>query len=57
MDFLSTKQASEVAGIHPGHLRKLLAKGRVEGAQKIGRDWLIPREWAETFCRQRRKKD
>ena len=56
MDFITTTEAAEIAQIHPGYLRQLLSWGQVAGAQKAGRDWLIPREWAETFQRQRKKR-
>jgi hypothetical protein len=54
-DYVSSSQAAAAAGIHPGHLRRLLAQGMVEGARKIGRNWIIPRDWATTFARQRRR--
>lgn len=56
MDYITTTEAAEIAQIHPGHLRRLLARGQVPGAQKVGRVWIVPREWAETFQRQRKKR-
>ena len=35
-------EAARRAGISVAWMRRLCADGRVEGARKIGRDWLIP---------------
>ena len=29
-------------GLQPQRIRQLLAEGRISGAQKVGRDWVIP---------------
>ncbi len=39
---VTTKKAAEILGITGARLRVLLAEGRVEGAYKCGRMWLIP---------------
>lgn len=36
------------------HLRRLCIQGKVEGAIKAGRDWLIPRAWAEGFVKHKK---
>ncbi|OON89696.1 hypothetical protein B0D78_02385 [Pyramidobacter sp. C12-8] len=53
-EFISTVEAAAIlaarAGSYSAHTVKLLAgQGKIPGAQKIGRDWCIPREWAETY--------
>jgi hypothetical protein len=42
MRFMSVAQASKEWDISQPRIRQWLADGRVKGAQKIGRDWLIP---------------
>lgn len=41
-DLLSATQYAALHGIDPGNLRRWLAQGRVAGAFKIGRQWVIP---------------
>jgi len=36
----STKEAAQILGISDAHLRRLLAKGEMEG-RKLGRDWIV----------------
>ena len=55
-DYVGTKRAAELAGIDQTHVRLLCARGKVDGARKLGRDWLVPLAWAETFQRERRPK-
>ena len=42
VDNLTVKGASEELGITEARVRQLAAQGRIEGAHKIGRDWIIP---------------
>jgi hypothetical protein len=42
MRFMSVAQASKEWDISQPRIRQWLADGRVKGAQKVGRDWLIP---------------
>jgi hypothetical protein len=42
MRFMSVAQASKEWDISQPRIRQWLADGRVNGAQKVGRDWLIP---------------
>jgi len=44
MEFMSIKEAAERWGIDPSNLGKLCRKGKIEGAEIVGRNWLIPRE-------------
>ena len=36
----SVKEASQKLGLDPSQIRRLLAKGEIEG-RKIGRDWIV----------------
>jgi len=40
--FLSTQQAADKLGVNCSRVRALLAQGRIAGAQKVGRNWIIP---------------
>jgi hypothetical protein len=35
--------AAEILNLSTARLRQLCAKGRMPGAKKIGRDWLLPK--------------
>lgn len=39
---VSLLEAANALGISPGRLRVLCAEGRVRGAERIGRAWVIP---------------
>ena len=41
--YLTAKQAAEELGLSYVRIRQLLQQGRVHGAVKPQRDWLIPR--------------
>ena len=43
VDNLTVKGAAEELGVTEARVRQLAAQGRIEGAHKIGRDWIIPR--------------
>lgn len=45
-DALTTKEAAEILGYHPYHLRDLLRRGVIK-ASKFGQVWMIPREEVE----------
>ena len=40
----STKEVSEITGLTRGYIAELCAAGKVPGAQKIGKTWVIPEE-------------
>ncbi|MEO1376360.1 MAG: helix-turn-helix domain-containing protein [Cyanobacteria bacterium J06635_10] len=40
--YVSTSQAAEILNISTSRVRYLLAQGRVKGAYKVGRTWIIP---------------
>lgn len=42
MTYLSVKEVSEKWGITDRRIRVLCSEGRIEGATKVGRSWLIP---------------
>lgn len=42
MDFLTTKQAAEAWRISQRRVAILCEQGRIEGAVKAGKTWLIP---------------
>ncbi len=42
MDFITTKQASEIWGISQRRVAILCEQGRIEGVKKAGTVWLMP---------------
>lgn len=44
MDFLTTAEISEIWGISTRRISLLCSEGRVEGAVKKGKTWLIPKD-------------
>lgn len=42
MEFLTTKQASELWGITARRIAILCEQGRISGAIKAGKTWIIP---------------
>jgi hypothetical protein len=42
MEWMNVQKAAKKLGFSAVYLRKLARMGRVQGAQKLGRDWLIP---------------
>ncbi|NET52523.1 MAG: helix-turn-helix domain-containing protein, partial [Merismopedia sp. SIO2A8] len=40
--FVGTAQAAELLGISTTRVRQLLKQGRIQGAYKVGRFWVIP---------------
>jgi len=41
--YYTPEQASVILQKHPDTIRRLCKKGKLEGARKIGGEWLIPR--------------
>jgi excisionase family DNA binding protein len=39
-EWLTTREAAELTGYHPLHIRRLIHAGRVKAIKK-GRDWLV----------------
>ena len=53
-EMVTLAQAGEILAargvpLDPAWLRAKTAAGKIEGAVKIGKTWLIPRSWAETY--------
>ena len=45
-DYISLSQAAQALGYaSTGTLRLYCLEGRIPGTAKIGRNWLIPRQW------------
>lgn len=40
--FVGSTKAAQLMGISPRRIRQLLSQGRIEGAFKIGKSWVIP---------------
>ena len=40
MNVYSVEEAAKTLKFDPGHIRRLLAKGEIEG-KKLGRDWVV----------------
>ena len=43
MDYMTLKQASEKWGISPRMINYYCSEGRIPGAEKMGKVWLIPK--------------
>ena len=54
MDYITLKQASDKRGISPRMINYYCSAGRITGAEKMGRVWLIPKD-AETPTDKRYK--
>ena len=44
MDIMSVKEASKRWNLSERWIQKLCEEGRIEGVQRFGRSWMIPRE-------------
>ena len=42
MEYLNVRQAALAWGVSPRYVQRLLSDGRIQGAQKYGRAWMIP---------------
>ena len=49
MEFLTTKQAAESWGISARRVALLCAQGRIPGAVKAGKTWLLPPDAKKPF--------
>lgn len=52
-NIVGVKDATEITQISARAIRALCESGKIPGAVKVGRSWVIPRSWAE----ERRAKD
>lgn len=39
---ITVKKAADKLGVNDSRVRQLLLEGRIKGARKAGRDWLLP---------------
>lgn len=53
MDYMSVKDAAELWGISERRIQKLCEDDRIEGVQRFGRSWMIPKS-AEKPADQRK---
>ena len=44
LKIMSSKQAAEIWGITDRQVQSLCSQGKIEGAIKLGRAWLIPKD-------------
>ena len=44
MNYISVKAASEKWGISERRIQKLCEENRIDGTEKIGRAWMIPKD-------------
>ncbi|WP_430649817.1 hypothetical protein [Enterococcus faecalis] len=44
MDYISVKAASEKWGISERRIQKLCEENRIDGTEKFGRAWMIPKD-------------
>jgi excisionase family DNA binding protein len=51
-EYWSTQDLADASGLTRQRIRQLLASGRIKGF-KVGRDWVIPREEAQRWLRER----
>ena len=56
IDYVDTKKAAEELGVNASRVRQLLAESRIAGAQKVGRDWIIPSPVEVIGLRDKRRK-
>ena len=48
---ITANQAAKILELKPSTVRLLCMRGQIEGAEKIGRDWIIP--WPPKYIRRR----
>ena len=51
----STTELAEAVKLSDAHIRRLLIDGKLSGV-KVGRDWIIPVDVAQSFIRERRSR-
>lgn len=50
------KELAEAADVDASYIRRLCIQGKIEGAKKPARDWLIPAQAGEEWLEKRRGK-
>lgn len=51
---ISVAEASELSGLTPGYIRKLLRRGELKGV-KVGQNWVTTAEAVREYTRQERR--
>ena len=55
MDYISVREAADKWGITSRMVNYHCAAGRIEGAQKIGNMWVVPKDAVKPADRRRKK--
>ena len=55
MDYMTLREAGEKWGISPRQINSYCSDGRIPGAEKMGRVWLIPKDAEKPADRRIRK--
>lgn len=55
MDYMTLREASEKWGISPRQINYYCSEGRIPGAEKMGRVWLIPKKAAKPVDKRYKK--
>ena len=50
-ELMSVHDVAIMLNVHRSRVNVLLQQGRLDGAVKVGRDWVMPRESVENFKR------
>jgi hypothetical protein len=53
-EMLTTREAGAVMGVVAARVRQLAGEELIPGARKYGRDWMIPKDFAIAFRREKR---
>lgn len=56
MNYITLKQASEKWNISPRMINYYCSEGRIPGAEKMGKVWLIPKDAKKPADRRRKDK-
>lgn len=54
MDYMTLKQASEKWNVSPRMINYYCSEGRISGAEKMGKVWLIPKTAEKPIDRRRK---
>lgn len=50
---ITLKEAAHITGLTAEYLRRLCRTGKIEGAHLIGKTYVVPESWANTYRRDR----
>ena len=53
LSYVGTTEAAKITGLVPAYIKELCRKGKIPGAQKVGGQWMIPREQIETRIKRK----